>query len=57
MRKILVFLILIHLSLLCTSCAQTVGDKPQSVEDVFLPEGDGVKVEVWLENLQQFRSS
>jgi glucose/arabinose dehydrogenase len=52
MRKIFIFLILMHLSSLCASCAQTVGDKPQTVEDVFLPEGDRVRVEIWLENLQ-----
>ena len=52
MRKIFIFLILMHLSSLCASCAQTVGDKPQTVEDVFLPEGDRVKVEIWLEKLQ-----
>ncbi len=52
MRKIFIFLILMHLSSLCASCEQTVGDKPQTVEDVFLSEGDRVKVEIWLENLQ-----
>ena len=28
------------------------GIVPQKVEDRFLPEGDGVKVEVWVENLE-----
>ena len=35
-----------------TSCAQISGKKPQKVEDVFIPEGDGVRVQVWVENLQ-----
>lgn len=33
-------------------CFPTIGDAPQDVEDVFLPEGDGIKVEVWMENLE-----
>ena len=36
MIKIFTALILIHISSLCASCAQTVGDKPQTVEDIFL---------------------
>ena len=28
------------------------GKVPQKVEDRFLPEGDGVKGEVWVENLE-----
>jgi glucose/arabinose dehydrogenase len=50
--KALFILILVHIFSLCASCAQTVGGKPQSVEDVFLPEGDGVKAETWIENLR-----
>ncbi|RJQ42515.1 MAG: PQQ-dependent sugar dehydrogenase [Nitrospiraceae bacterium] len=30
----------------------TVGKAPQEVEDIFLPEVDGVKVESWAENLE-----
>ncbi len=45
-------LVLVHLSSLCVSCAQVVGGKPQPVEDSFLPEGDGVKVELWVSNLK-----
>lgn len=52
MKQIFIVLILIHISSLCASCAQTVGNKPQTVEDVFLSEGDRVNVEVWIENLQ-----
>ncbi len=33
------------------ACSIVTGDKPQSVEEVFLPNGDGVKVEAWIENL------
>lgn len=52
MRKILFILVLLHLFSLTASCAQQqVGDKPQGVEDVFLPNGDHVDVEVWIENL------
>lgn len=53
-RALVIFLslVLVHLSSLCVSCAQVVGGKPQPVEDSFLPEGDGVKVESWVENLK-----
>lgn len=33
-------------------CFPAIGDSPQGVEDVFLPEGDGIKVETWVENLE-----
>ncbi len=52
MRKIILILAIIHISSLCASCAQTVGNKPQPVEDVFLPDGDKVTVEAWIENLR-----
>jgi len=54
-RRVLVMflsLVLVHLSSLCVSCAQVVEGKPQPVEDSFLPEGDGVKVELWVSNLK-----
>lgn len=44
---LLLFIISSHVS-----CAQTVGDRPQQIEDVFLPEEDGVAVKVWIENLE-----
>jgi len=50
--KTLLVMMPLHLSSFCASCSQTVGDRPQSSEDVFLPEGDGVRVETWIENLQ-----
>jgi glucose/arabinose dehydrogenase len=45
-------LILLHLSVLCASCSQTVGRTPQSAEDVFIPDGEGVRVEIWIEDLR-----
>ena len=50
MQKILILFLFIVFSQ--ASCAQTAGDKPQLVEDIFLPEGDGVKVKPWIENLE-----
>jgi glucose/arabinose dehydrogenase len=48
------FSIMLVLSLLFSSpvaCAQTEGKSPQTVEDIFLPDGDSVRVEVWAEGL------
>jgi glucose/arabinose dehydrogenase len=50
MQKILILFLFIVFSQ--ASCAQTAGDKPQLIEDIFLPEGDGVKVKPWIENLE-----
>ncbi|OGW52486.1 MAG: glucose dehydrogenase, partial [Nitrospirae bacterium RBG_13_43_8] len=50
MQKILILFLFIVFSQ--ASCAQTAGDKPQPVEDIVLPEGDGVKVKPWIENLE-----
>ena len=52
MKKIVSLLIFIHLFSVTASCSQVVGGKPQKVEDIFLPEGDGIKVTVWVENLE-----
>lgn len=60
MRRPLFFLLLfLLLFLYCTltSCTLTagapvVGDSPQGVEDVDMPEGEGVKVEVWAGGLE-----
>jgi quinoprotein glucose dehydrogenase len=46
-----------HLIMLCVfipliACSQVIGNSPQGVEEVFRPEGDTVKVEVWVEDLQ-----
>lgn len=43
------FLTLIILVFLC--CSQTTPANDTAVKDVFLPEGDNVKVEVWIKNL------
>lgn len=33
-------------------CFSTVGGEPQDVKDLFLPDGDRVRVEPWVENLE-----
>lgn len=50
-RSFIIFLIICVFSL-CEACSQTVGKKPQAVEDVFLPDGNNVSVEVWVQNLK-----
>jgi quinoprotein glucose dehydrogenase len=52
MARLLLVLMLLCFSPLYASCAQTVGQKPQPIEDVFLPGGDRIKVEVWTEGLK-----
>lgn len=52
LRRFLCILLLIHLFAVSASCTQIAGGKAQNVEDVFLPDGDNVKVEVWVENLE-----
>jgi quinoprotein glucose dehydrogenase len=48
-----IFFVLLLISIFSqTSCAQIAGNKPQKVEDVFLPEGDRVSVKAWVENLE-----
>lgn len=34
------------------SCFQIVGQKPQEVEDIYLPDGENVQVSVWIDNLE-----
>lgn len=47
-----IFSIFLILPLLTApACSIETGGKPQTVEDTFLPEGDGIKVEIWIENL------
>jgi quinoprotein glucose dehydrogenase len=50
-KKVLMILAFLHIFSPLASCQQTVGGRPQSVEETFLPEGDGVRVEVWAQNL------
>jgi glucose/arabinose dehydrogenase len=38
--------------ILFTSCFQIVGQKPQEVEDIYLPDGDKVEVKVWVQDLE-----
>jgi glucose/arabinose dehydrogenase len=45
-------LMLLHVSVLCASCSQTVGRVPQPIEDVFVPDGEGIRVEIWIEDLR-----
>jgi len=49
MQNIFMFLFLIVSQI---SCAQLAGDKPQQIVDILLPEGDGVRVNVWIDNLE-----
>ncbi|MBA4373354.1 MAG: glucose dehydrogenase [Thermodesulfovibrio sp.] len=44
-------LILILLFASPAACTQIEGKSPQAVEDIFLPDGEGVRVEVWAEDL------
>jgi quinoprotein glucose dehydrogenase len=51
-RGTLLAMILVHLMPFVASCSQAVGPEPQNVADVFLPEGEGVKVQTWVEGLE-----
>ncbi len=50
-NKILCMVLFINLLPALAACSQVVGGSPQGVEDVFLPEGDGVRVETWIKDL------
>jgi glucose/arabinose dehydrogenase len=50
-KKILCLLIFFLSLAPLAACSQVVGGAPQKVEDVFLPEGDGVKAEPWVKDL------
>ncbi len=52
MKRLAVIIIFLLLLLPAAACSQTVGEKPQSVKDIFLPDGDNIKVEVWVQNLR-----
>jgi glucose/arabinose dehydrogenase len=52
MKRYTLLLVLLILLSPVFSCSQTVGDKPQTVQDIFRPEGDNVRVEVWTDNLK-----
>src|SRR4030042_1576165 len=50
MQNILILLLFIIFSQM--SCAQTAGDKPQQIGDIFLLEGDAIEVREWVKNLE-----
>ena len=50
-KSVVIFLIM-NIFSVCMACSQTVGKKPQQVEDVFLPAGNNVSTEVWVQNLK-----
>lgn len=51
MKRVLAVLVFVHLFTAVAACLKIAGDKPQSAEDIFLPDGDGVKIETWVEDL------
>ncbi len=51
MKKILCIVLFFTLIPSLAACSQIVGGSPQRVEDVFLPDGDGVRVETWIKGL------
>jgi glucose/arabinose dehydrogenase len=51
LRTFPILLVLILLFSSPAACTQIEGKSPQTAEDIFLPDGDGVLVEVWVENL------
>jgi glucose/arabinose dehydrogenase len=52
MKRIFYLMIFIHLLAPLAACSQVVGGAPQKVEDIFLPEGDGVSLEPWVKGLE-----
>jgi len=50
MQNILILFLFIIFSQI--SCAQTAGDKPQQIGDIFLLEGDAIEVKEWVKNLE-----
>ncbi len=50
MQNILILFLFIIFSQM--SCAQTAGDKPQQIGDIFLLEGDAIEVKEWVKNLE-----
>ena len=50
MQNILILFLFIIFSQM--SCAQTAGDKPQQIGDIFLLEGDAIEVREWVKNLE-----
>ena len=52
MKRILLLVSVLCLFSTLASCSQVTGKKPQHVEDVYLPDGEGVKVESWVGDLE-----
>jgi glucose/arabinose dehydrogenase len=52
MRQASSLLFLIVLLAFSATCIPTSGQKAQAVGEVFLPDGDGVRVEAWVSNLE-----
>lgn len=52
MKKISIMIIFIHFLSSVASCTQVVGKEPQNVKDVFIPDGDRINIEVWIEDLE-----
>ena len=50
----MIFAVFTFLNLLTAvaSCSQIEGGKPQNIEDIFLIDGDRVKIETWVEDLE-----
>jgi len=51
MRRIYIVLAFVLFFASVGACSQTEGDKPQGIEDIFLIDGDGVRVDTWVEGL------
>ncbi|HBR21673.1 MAG TPA: glucose dehydrogenase [Nitrospiraceae bacterium] len=52
MKKTISLLILILFSVIPAYPSPITGKEPQDVKDKFFPDGRGIKVEVWIENLE-----
>jgi glucose/arabinose dehydrogenase len=52
MRQTGSLLFLIVLLTFTATCVSTSGENAQAVEEVFLPDGDGVRVDEWVRNLE-----
>ena len=50
--KVVIVILFIILSAKYASSFPVVGKSPQGIEDAFLPEGDNIKVEPWIEGLE-----
>jgi glucose/arabinose dehydrogenase len=51
-KNIFVISVVLALGASIASAFPEIGKAPQGIDDVFMPDGDRVKVEVWIENLE-----